>query len=103
MNALARVDFFNTVTFLFTNKLTQAALGNWAIVMEIGLGKLMCKLFLGTLRDIEVEVRGQKDLQHRRRCCWYSSAHEQQTREAYFSQFSRVARVLHSGGPRSAS
>lgn len=52
-----RVEYYPTVVFLTTNKLAQAALGNWAIVMTIGLGKLMSKLFLGPLRDIEVEVR----------------------------------------------
>eukprot|EP00903_Cladosiphon_okamuranus_P020911 g19203.t1 len=51
-----RVEYYPTVVFLTTNKLAQAVLGNWAIVMFIGLGKLMCKLFLGSLRDIEVEV-----------------------------------------------
>lgn len=54
---MARVDYYPTVVFLTTNKLAQAVLGNWAIVMAIGLGKLMSKLFLGPLRDIEVEVR----------------------------------------------
>lgn len=53
-----------------TNKLAQAALGNWAIVAAIGLGKLMSTLFLGPLRDIEIEVgatdcnRGMSDQSH---------------------------------------
>lgn len=51
------MDYYPTVVFLTTNKLAQAVLGNWAIVVAIGTGKLMSKLFLGPLRDIEVEVR----------------------------------------------
>ncbi|CAM9631320.1 unnamed protein product [Ectocarpus sp. 13 AM-2016] len=51
-----RVEYYPTVVFLTTNKLAQAALGNWAIVMAIGTGKLVSVLFLGPLRDIEIEV-----------------------------------------------
>ncbi|CAN0383422.1 unnamed protein product, partial [Hapterophycus canaliculatus] len=51
-----RVEYYPTVVFLTTNKLAQAALGNWAIVVAVGFGKLMSMLFLGPLRDVEVEV-----------------------------------------------
>ncbi|CAM9905053.1 unnamed protein product, partial [Ectocarpus fasciculatus] len=51
-----RVEYYPTVVFLTTNKLAQAALGNWAIVMAIGMGRLVSMLFLGPLRDIEIEV-----------------------------------------------
>ncbi|CAM9391609.1 unnamed protein product, partial [Scytosiphon promiscuus] len=51
-----RVEYYPTVVFLTTNKLAQAALGNWAIVVAVGVGKLMSTLFLGPLRDIEIEV-----------------------------------------------
>lgn len=55
------------MVFLTTNKLAQAVLGNWAIVVAIGMGKLMSKLFLGPLRDIEVEVTTQLRLRYRSR------------------------------------
>lgn len=45
------------MVFLTTNKLAQVALGNWAIVVALLMGKLFSRLFLGRLRDIEVEVR----------------------------------------------
>lgn len=51
-----RVDYYPTVVFLTTNKLAQVALGNWAVVVALLLGKLLSRLFLGRLRDIEVEV-----------------------------------------------
>lgn len=56
-----RVEYYPTVVFLTTNKLAQAALGNWAIVMAIGMGRLVSMLFLGPLRDIEIEVIGDPD------------------------------------------
>ncbi|CAM9221358.1 unnamed protein product, partial [Laminaria digitata] len=51
-----RVDYYPTVVFLTTNKLAQVALGNWAVVVALLMGKLLSRLFLGRLRDIEVEV-----------------------------------------------
>lgn len=54
---VSRVDYYPTVVFVTTNKYAQVALGNWALVMALAFGKLIRKVFLGPLRDIEVEVR----------------------------------------------
>lgn len=52
-----RVQFYPTVVFLTNNKLSLVALGNWGLVMTLGFGKLVRGIFLGPLREIEVEVR----------------------------------------------
>ena len=40
-----------------TNKLAQVVIGNWVLVMGVVIGKALQMLFLGRLRDNEVEVR----------------------------------------------
>ena len=52
-----REEYFPTVVFMTTNKLAQVVIGNWVLVMGVVIGKALQMLFLGRLRDNEVEVR----------------------------------------------
>lgn len=54
---LFRVQYYPMVMFLTTNKLSQVVLGNWCLVLTLAFGKLIRGIFLGPLRDIELEVR----------------------------------------------
>ncbi|CAM9756025.1 unnamed protein product [Ascophyllum nodosum] len=51
-----REEYFPTVVFMTTNKLAQVVIGNWVLVMGVVIGKALQMLFLGRLRDNEVEV-----------------------------------------------
>lgn len=44
------------VVYLTKNKLAQVALGNCGLVVTLAMGRLIRAIFLGQLRDIEVEV-----------------------------------------------
>lgn len=49
-------DFFPVVVFLVTSKVCAACLWNQALVLTLLIGRLAKTLFLGTLRDAEVEL-----------------------------------------------
>ena len=51
-----RVQFYPTVIFLVTSKASVLVLCNLFLCMTILLGKVIKTVFLGTLRDREVEV-----------------------------------------------
>ncbi|KAJ8598672.1 hypothetical protein CTAYLR_003087 [Chrysophaeum taylorii] len=51
-----REQFYPTVVFLVTSKLCVACLGNQAIVCTLLVGRAAKTVFLGTLREVEVEL-----------------------------------------------
>lgn len=55
--SIYRVDYYPTVVFITTNKLAQVVMGNFLLVIAVAFAKMIRAIFLGPLRDIEVEVR----------------------------------------------
>ena len=55
-----RRQFYPTVVFLVSSKFSIVVLGNLAIVCTLIFGKLTKYLFLGNLREIEVEILYEK-------------------------------------------
>lgn len=51
-----REQYYPTVVFLVTSKICIACLGNQAIVCTLLMGRLAKAIFLGTLREVEVEL-----------------------------------------------
>mmetsp|Transcript_75348 Transcript_75348/g.214284 ORF Transcript_75348/g.214284 Transcript_75348/m.214284 type:complete len:329 (-) Transcript_75348:68-1054(-) len=51
-----RQQFYPTVVFLVTSKFSIVVLGNFALVLTLLLGRIVKYLFLGALRDVEVEI-----------------------------------------------
>lgn len=52
-----RQQFYPAVIYLVTSKISVLVLGNAGLVLSMLLGRLVKSLFLGQLRDAEVEVR----------------------------------------------
>ncbi|CAM9684419.1 unnamed protein product [Chrysoparadoxa australica] len=53
---VTRVQFYSTVVYLTTNKFTFLALGNAAVALTLALGRFAKLVFLGSLRDMELEI-----------------------------------------------
>ncbi|KAK7232188.1 E3 ubiquitin-protein ligase synoviolin [Aureococcus anophagefferens] len=51
-----REQFYPTVVYLVTSKVCVLCLGNQAIVFTLLVGRISKQLFLGSLREIEVEL-----------------------------------------------
>lgn len=51
-----RAQFYPAVIYLVTSKVSVLLLGNAALVLTVLFGRLVKSLFLGSLRDAEVEV-----------------------------------------------
>jgi E3 ubiquitin-protein ligase synoviolin len=51
-----RVQFYSATIFMVTSKISVMILGNMVIVMTMLLGRMTKKIFLGSLRDAEVEA-----------------------------------------------
>ena len=51
-----RQQFYPSVVFLVTSKVCVALLGNQAIVLTLVLGRMAKTIFLGSLREVEVEL-----------------------------------------------
>jgi E3 ubiquitin-protein ligase synoviolin len=51
-----RGQFYYTVVFLTTNRVTMLIMGNMALTLTLGAGLLAKRTFLGQLRDVEVEL-----------------------------------------------
>lgn len=54
---VTRAQFYPAVIYLVTSKVSVLVLGNAGLVLTILFGRLVKSLFLGPLRDAEVEVR----------------------------------------------
>lgn len=54
---ITRQQFYPAVIYLVTSKISVLLLGNAGLVLTILFGRLVKSIFLGTLRDAEVEVR----------------------------------------------
>ncbi len=61
-HALAtREQFYPAVIYLVTSKFSVVVLANMAFVLIVALAKFLKRIFLGDLRQAEVEVRGRSD------------------------------------------
>lgn len=54
---VTRQQFYPSVIYLVTSKVSVLVLGNAGLVLTTLFGRLLKSFFLGTLRDAEVEVR----------------------------------------------
>lgn len=54
---VTRQQFYPAVIYLVTSKISVLILGNGGLVLTMLLGRMVKSIFLGTLRDAEVEVR----------------------------------------------
>lgn len=59
-----RQQFYPAVIYLVTSKISVLVLGNAGLVLSMLFGRLVKSLFLGSLRDAEVEVRRCRSLTH---------------------------------------
>jgi E3 ubiquitin-protein ligase synoviolin len=53
---VTRVQFYPAVIYLVTSKFCIMVMGNMALVLTLLVGRVTKKIFLGTLRDAEVEI-----------------------------------------------
>lgn len=54
---ITRMQFYPAVIYLVTSKISVLILGNAGLVLTILFARLVKSVFLGALRDAEVEVR----------------------------------------------
>lgn len=54
---VTRQQFYPSVIYLVTSKVSVLVLGNAGLVLTTLFGRLLKSFFLGTLRDAEVEVQ----------------------------------------------
>jgi E3 ubiquitin-protein ligase synoviolin len=54
---MTRMQFYPSVIYLVTSKISVLILGNAGLVVTILFARLVKSIFLGQLRDAEVEVR----------------------------------------------